>query len=549
MAAIIYANTMFFEGNCSLDKLLGVVAQWLNDPRKTNGRFDAVTLKRNNTLSFAERQRVQLWASDDTFPQVYAIRYSHPDKDTSGRPIFGREWVTEIGFRREYNDSEIECTVLLRTEDDSPNSNVPEVSRPNLVLELIKSCPLISDVDGLSLTHLTILDENIMDGLRDFVIDSLERRRPLVVVSPTTLDEYLVKKEKLSDLLAGLASVIVIPTGFDTYKMEEIVGDRYAAYNGAVNIIFSSREVRGLRVVPTKKLMPDDLLAVPVDKRETMILAAVTRRTNSSSFSRHISPEMVSELQLRRRITKRREESAEQGAQSKELDDLWGEYEKLDREKSESDAKLAKSDDENVSLNLLLDQVQQEKDDGERRLKYETENKVNTSSLDVEATTNQDIQSHFMTDVVKLLGEKITLEDSLSIIEHSFPDRIVVLESARKSTKDAKKFRHQQKAFELLLRLATNFYEEKLQGKADIEAGRVFGADFSPREGEKTENNDRAIRERTFNYKGENIVMWKHLKHETKESDAETLRIHFHWDLKESKIVVGHCGKHLFVPK
>ncbi len=43
--------------------------------------------------------------------------------------------------------------------------------------------------------------------------------------------------------------------------------------------------------------------------------------------------------------------------------------------------------------------------------------------------------------------------------------------------------------------------------------------------------------------------MTNHLKIGVKPSDAETLRIHFDWDAEKKMIVIGHCGKHLFVPK
>ncbi len=462
----------------------------------------------------------------------------------------GRRWITEVGVRREFEDGDVECTILLRTDDDSPNNNVPEVSRPNLVPELLKICSLTPDIAGLSLTRLNILDDSMMDGLRDFVIDNPDRRRPLLVVSPTMSGEYLVKVEKLSTLLAGLASVVVIPVGLDTYKMEEVVGERYVAYNGAVNIIFPGREVRGSRVVPTKKLMPDELLAVSVGKREIEILAAVTRRTNSSSYSRHISPEMVNELDLRRRITKWREESAEQGTQSKELGDLWAEYEKLDQEKGEVESRLAKSDDENVSLNLLLDQLQQEKDDAERKLQYELDSKQrNWQAASNKIPSDQDTNAVLANNLIDILGDKLTLEDSLSILEKSFFGKIIVLDSAWKSAKDAKKFRYQQKAFELLLKLPTQYWQAKAEGKTDKDAGSFYGDDFSPWESEGIMDNPRAREERTFEYNKTLMQMTNHLKIGVKPSDAETLRIHFDWDPQEKLIIIGHCGKHLFVPK
>jgi hypothetical protein len=36
-----------------------------------------------------------------------------------------------------------------------------------------------------------------------------------------------------------------------------------------------------------------------------------------------------------------------------------------------------------------------------------------------------------------------------------------------------------------------------------------------------------------------------HLRIGTKDSIADTLRVHFRWFADEQKIVIGHCGKHL----
>jgi hypothetical protein len=42
--------------------------------------------------------------------------------------------------------------------------------------------------------------------------------------------------------------------------------------------------------------------------------------------------------------------------------------------------------------------------------------------------------------------------------------------------------------------------------------------------------------------------MWQHLKIGAKDSINRTLRIHFYWDSNLSKVVIGHCGKHLYNP-
>jgi hypothetical protein len=51
-------------------------------------------------------------------------------------------------------------------------------------------------------------------------------------------------------------------------------------------------------------------------------------------------------------------------------------------------------------------------------------------------------------------------------------------------------------------------------------------------------------RQRTFEYRGEQIEMFRHLKIGVEENVAKTIRVHFHWDAEREKIVIAYCGKH-----
>ena len=77
------------------------------------------------------------------------------------------------------------------------------------------------------------------------------------------------------------------------------------------------------------------------------------------------------------------------------------------------------------------------------------------------------------------------------------------------------------------------------------EAGKTFGKAFAARESETVEGNPQARKKRTFLYDGQNVPMMRHLKIGHKDSVAETMRIHFHWDPIARRVVVGHCGPHL----
>lgn len=76
----------------------------------------------------------------------------------------------------------------------------------------------------------------------------------------------------------------------------------------------------------------------------------------------------------------------------------------------------------------------------------------------------------------------------------------------------------------------------------------MFGASYAARESQTIETNSQARRERTFTYQGKTVEMWQHLKIGAKDSENRTLRVHFHWDDDLGKVVIGHCGRHLYNP-
>ena len=98
----------------------------------------------------------------------------------------------------------------------------------------------------------------------------------------------------------------------------------------------------------------------------------------------------------------------------------------------------------------------------------------------------------------------------------------------------------------MLWKLSTDYWEALANGKSDAKARNIFGRNgYASNEGEKAGKNKRAKLARTFEYKGNDIEMMKHLKYGVKNSPSETIRIHFEWDSEDKKIVIGYCGPHL----
>jgi len=54
-------------------------------------------------------------------------------------------------------------------------------------------------------------------------------------------------------------------------------------------------------------------------------------------------------------------------------------------------------------------------------------------------------------------------------------------------------------------------------------------------------------RQRTFEYEGEQVEMFRHLKIGVADDCTKTIRVHFHWDSSRQQIIIGYCGAHLSV--
>ena len=164
----------------------------------------------------------------------------------------------------------------------------------------------------------------------------------------------------------------------------------------------------------------------------------------------------------------------------------------------------------------------------------------------------QEISDRLLQSLRRLAGsERLSPRQCLELVsEELCPGHLLVLESAWRSADDASGFEHGDRLFERLWLLATRFREQKLAGAPDLVAGQqVFGnSGYAARESQTIENNQRARRERTFSYNGKTVEMWQHLKIGVKDSENRTLRIHFCWDADLGQVVIGHCGRHLYVP-
>lgn len=531
---LVYSTTLWLNKTSSIDSVLDVASRWLS--RKAHEEVSAASLKSTWQRRLREGN-IQVISSDSSFPILQSIRYSHGDREVSGR-----QWITEIGLRQERSDSEIECSILLRTDEISTRVETKiQPTAPFVVHEIIKHCSPSTGTAGLSIIGLDSESEVEAFG---YAIGYSKRRHPYVLVSPTPDNKYLVDIEKLRFLLEGLADVIQIPIGADTFLIEQMLGKQYAAWRGAVNLIFPEVQGFGRRFAPTKRLLPDDIENI-IDESaspETEILSIITHRTNLPNSWRHISLESVSEIIRRRDLARLQKEASETGESAEYIKLLEEDNRDKDQKLGKHQQKISELQDEVNALNSIIAQT----DDENRLLKYELD-RLRLSSpyarISGAGEGGKDVSDSVCDVLLNIACESFTPKESLLVITKLFPSRVDVLPSAWKSAEDSEIFKEKKKAFELLWKLVTDYWNDLASGKGDTEARNVFGNAYASKESKTVSK--RAIKLRTFKYKGQDVEMMKHLKIGVKESIAETLRIHFEWDADERKIIIGHCGPHL----
>lgn len=532
---LIYANSFVFEPVGGPAKIILVVAKWVGQRARTY--VDAARLAegiRELKLKDGSTLTARATVSDErqiTYPYLFCAQLSHRDEKVSGR-----KWITEVGVRQEAADKSSECSLLLKTDEVSALVTAPiHVTRPKLVEQLIQSCNPVGQTPGLIVKCLN--EESAPAFLREVERD--KRDYPIVLISPMRNAAYPVEPERLRSILVGLADVVTVPMMADTFAIQDIVSRRYIAFGGAINIIFPARTDDRRQFCETARIRPEEIdnILEGGNSIESAVLAVITHRTNLPLSWRQISQELVSQAILRTQLSLMIER-AKKSDHSDELAEYIALLETADQELRVKDGELARMRSEYEFKNQEARNLQADIDN----LKYAlTGLQANDDGLDEVAELGL-LRETF----TSVLRGSPSLQQVLELISMLFANRIVILETAVNSAKESDRggFRQGAKAYQLLSKLATEYWQVLADGKSDQHAKAVFGQHaFSANEASALSNDGK--RRRTFSHRGSDFFMEKHLKHGVKDSLAETLRVHFEWLSAEKKILVGHCGKHL----
>lgn len=537
---LVYANHLSFQGAEAETAVFKAVGGWLKeqlgfglhpDQLKRDGEYDG--------YRGAVRSWLHVYATDGDEPRLYAWVLRFADEN-----VYGRQWIVEAGVKAFGQTLELSCVV--KTDESSTLVAEPvTASQPRLIRYVINN---IRQSTGASLSgavagvDIKRVGESV-DSYRALLaeIERPERAFPIVLVSPTRDGEYLVAAQDLQERLIGLAQVVEVSRDSNSYDMADVLGQQRSAWGGAINVLQTPSRTGFVRA---RYFLADVIEGWGnAHDRYAQILAWVTSNTNMLHLRQHVRPEGVMQLALRRKMQTAR-------AQSERMD--AAELRQALEEASQQAVEQAKFFDELVDENSRLEtSVSELKDELEDAL-----DEIGRKEFNIQALKDQLARAGGgrtgAIDVATLLDLACRTDcptplECVNLIESLYGDRCVVLESAKGSAREMNRFVYGRQLLDMLKRLVTE-YRDKLSEGGDNAARQVFGKnEYSAKESETVMSNKAMRRERTFDYDGEEVEMFRHLKIGVADDETKTIRVHFHWDAERKKIVIGYCGGHLTI--
>ncbi|MDE3164999.1 MAG: hypothetical protein KGN36_04260 [Acidobacteriota bacterium] len=535
---LVYANHLSFRGAGAEEAIFKAVGGWLKeqlgfglhpDQLRQEGEF--------NGYRGDARSWLRIYATTEEEPELYAWVLKNQDET-----VRGRQWVTELGLKSFRGALELSCVV--RTEEHSTLVTSPVMaSRPRVIGYVVNNVQKSEDAEfalSLSAVEAKVVGED-KDSYEALLadIERQDRDCPIVLVSPTRDGEYLVNVADLQQRLIGLGQVVQVSREFNSYEMAEILGQPRSAWSGAVNILHIPSQTGFVR---GRLFLSDEILGWgdTQNERISQILAWVTNNTNIIRLRKRVRPEGVMQLALRRRLQALRVRSDQMDASQ-----LRAELEKASLLVKHQEEWIGTLENGNTELESELSDARLTIED--EREKFKSQTFVLQSLKNQLENAGGGRRAGVDTEALLKLAcrpDPPTPLECVETIEDLYPDQCVVLQSAKDSARAMNLFSYGRRLLDMLRRLVTD-YRGKLLDGGDNEARKVFGKnEYAAKESETVMGNKAMRRLRTFEYDGEQVEMVRHLKIGADENVAKTIRVHFHWDAKRQRIVVGYCGEH-----
>ncbi|WP_231362272.1 MULTISPECIES: hypothetical protein [unclassified Thioalkalivibrio] len=535
---LVYANEIEIVGSNPALQVLRGISGWLSE--KLGER---ITIRDSTSTGERSGGSPSAWLRTDKAItdniNLYSWVLKHPDP-----VVAGRQWVTELGLKDDGTGSAQFSCVVYTEEKSILVSDPVQASQPRVVkfiFQNVQEEPNVQFAPGSIGSYVKWVGNDV-DSYRGLLADinNPSRNYPLILVSPDNEGNYPVQPERLQNILFGLAQVVGATENYNRYDMTETLGRENAAWAGAINII---RVPHSDGRIFTHRILRKDL-PVELDtphKKESFILGRVSHNTNIPRQRNRIRPEGVRTLSAKIRLEKRIAGLAEKPDNTLR-DELGMVYEEL----SELTSNLDEAHTQREGLELTLLESEEKIQELEKQLKQSVyiSNHRNEPSIELaEENEIADKLIHFTAD-----PKGPNPEECLELIREIYPERVAVLPSAIESAREVRNFAQNRRLLDMLRRLVTDYLSAFTQG-GDTAARSIFtNNEFAARESDTVTNNKQYLAYRRFDFDGREIEMLKHLKVGVADDPTSTIRVHFEIDQEATRVLIGHCGKHLPLP-
>jgi hypothetical protein len=138
-----------------------------------------------------------------------------------------------------------------------------------------------------------------------------------------------------------------------------------------------------------------------------------------------------------------------------------------------------------------------------------------------------------------------TIGDCVDAIEPYITDRVVILPQAKETAYNYQRCPLLDDCWKMLLALHDTLHPLKFEEEALNESTFLArtGITYAKTEGKTTKNNAKFAALRRFEFEGETLEMWPHLK--VGQKGDKILRIYFAFHEPSRRIIVGHIGPHI----
>ena len=474
--------------------------------------------------------------ADVTAPLAWSFYYKHADSQYRGL----RYWHIEVGLRKIAEDEiSISCRIshALNREYIGPEIVDPSPSCPRFIKDILEH-HTISAFSGDMRLHSEPYLLAIGECKKLFeTVFSTARHCPVIVVNGNQQDElFSVDVRNLQKSLLGKANVFICPE--DTVFGEELsffFNGNYQIRHRSMRVFLPYANInRNGDARRHRYFSSSELSSSQTVETINQLVASIAR-----TFTINDSESVLHESEILG-LARQRHLSA-----LREAGKPTAEWVKL----LEADNQTLNAQLEGVKEQLKQSEQLVEIGDGEiQELKQISHGlKSQLAQLAGIHQSGGATSSKGRDAFLCLRSGEGTPNDCLLALDFLFPDRLRILSSAFASSEESGGFQKTKKLWELLERLATDYFDRlSTDGNGDLVAREVFGKDsFSAKESESVEHSSRLSQRRVFLDRGVPREMFRHLKIGVADNASETIRVHFDWDAEEKIIVIGHCGPHL----